>query len=324
MKRVLWVTALVVIGLGLVGWLALRPWLSIESVPEPTLGGALLSAALEHEGRTRSYQLYEPLEREAAPALVLVLHGSQGDSGQARGGFGYEWDRLADRDGFLVAYPDGFDRHWNGCRRAGPYRANREDVDDVGFLLALVDALATSHGVDPRRIFATGISNGGHMVLRLALEAPARFRAVAPVIASLPAGNNMDCTAAGRPVSLLLMNGTEDPMNPYEGGRVALFGFGDRGDVLSTEATARYWAELAGYDEPPAVERLPDVAPDDGSTIERWRWRERGRPSVELVAVIGGGHTVPHPEMRMPRLLGETNADARAAELIWEFFRTAP
>lgn len=293
--------------------------------PEPALSAEPVRDALPWRGLSRRYTVYAPEGLAPGAPGVLVFHGSDGDARQARAGFGYAWDRLADEHGFVVAYPEGFEGHWNDCRAAAPYAANRLDVDDVGFLGALVERLADRHGVDPARVYATGISNGGQMALRLALEAPERVRAVAPVIASLPAEGNMDCTPSGRPVSVLVMNGTEDPMNPWEGGRVALHGVvGDRGEVLSTDATVAYFAKLAGHDGPGVREALPDRAPGDGTTIERTRWAAPGRPTVVLYAVRGGGHSVPHPELRFPRLLGRTSADIVAAEEIWSFFATAP
>ena len=141
----------------------------------------------------------------------------------------------------------------------------------------------------------------------------------------MPAEGNLDCQPSGRPVSLLLMNGTADPMNPYEGGTVALYGVaGNRGEVLSTEATAAYFAELAGYDAPSATEPLPDRDPGDGTRIEVTRWTAPDRAIVALYTVQGGGHTVPHPTARFPRLLGRTSADVSAAEVIWSFFASAP
>lgn len=293
--------------------------------PEPALSAELAQDALPWRGLSRRYAVYVPAGLGPGAALVLVLHGSEGDPRQARAGFGYEWDRLADEHGFVVAYPQGFEGHWNDCRAAAPYAANRLDVDDVGFLRALVERLVDRHGVDPARVYATGISNGGQMALRLALEAPELVRAAAPVIASLPAEGNMDCAPSGRPVSVLVMNGTEDPMNPWEGGTVALHGLvGNRGEVLSTEATVAHFAKLAGHDGPGAHEALPDRAPGDGTTIERTRWSAPGRPTVVLYAVRGGGHAVPHPKLRFPRLLGRTSADIVAAEEIWSFFTAAP
>ncbi|WP_238946921.1 alpha/beta hydrolase family esterase [Seongchinamella unica] len=73
---------------------------------------------------------------------------------------------------FVVAYPDGFDNHWNGCRKSASYTANTRGIDDVGFTRALVARLSADYGVDPGRVHLGGFSNGGNMVYRLALEAP--------------------------------------------------------------------------------------------------------------------------------------------------------
>ena len=306
--------------------LLLGGWgLRFRRVPEPALAGELISGSLEHGGRTRTWHAYLPKQRAPAPALVLVMHGSAGDWAQARGGYAYEFDVLAERDGFVPIYPDGFEQHWNDCRKAAPYAANTLDVDDVGFLRALVERFASEHGADRTRVFATGISNGGQMALRLALEAPDLVRAVAPVVASLPAERNMDCRPAGRPVATLLMNGTADPMNPWAGGDAALYGLiGNRGAVLSSEESIDYFRDIAGYTGAPHTELLPDTDPDDGSRVEVRRWDAPGRKPVALYAVLNGGHNAPHPALAVPRLLGPTNHDISAAAEIWRFFSEAP
>jgi polyhydroxybutyrate depolymerase len=279
----------------------------------------------ERGGRTRTWRAYLPAERVASPALVFVLHGSGGDWAQARGSYGYDFDVLAETEGFIPIYPDGFEKHWNDCRKAGPYAANTLDVDDVGFFRALTARFASEHGADRTRVFATGISNGGQLALRLALEAPDLVRAVAPVAASLPAERNMDCRPAGRPVSVLLMNGTADPMNPFDGGDVALYGLvGNRGAVLSSAESADYFRDVAGHDGAAEQTVLPDLDPGDGSTVEVTRWRAPGRKSVALYAVRNGGHNAPHPELTIPRLFGPTNHDIHAAQEIWRFFAEAP
>jgi polyhydroxybutyrate depolymerase len=134
----------------------------------------------------------------------------------------------------------------------------------------------------------------------------------------------MCCSASGKPVSLLLMNGTEDPMNPYEGGTVALYGlWGDRGEVQSSRESVAYWAELAGYTQPAEEVLLDDAASGDNSFVVIDQWRAAGRKSVALYTIVGGGHSAPHPDMKLPRLLGGTNNDMVAAQVIWEFFQQA-
>ncbi len=301
--------------------LALAWMLRIVPPAEPELPGTWSDGSLRWEGRERAWRMYRPSWTAGGSAIVMVLHGSMGDAEDARAMTAFEFERLAEEHGFLAVFPEGFERHWNGCRGQAPYSANTGDIDDVGFLRALVARLSDDFDADPNRVFATGISNGGHMAIRLALEAPDLVQAIAPIVAALPSGDNLGCEPSGEGVAIFLINGSEDPMNPYEGGRVALYGvWGDRGTVHSTEETIAYFARISGYEGPALVRPLPDLRSDDDSFIVEHRWAEPERPEIVLWAVMGGGHTMPHPTFRWPRLLGATNADTNAPEAIWEFF----
>lgn len=292
-------------------------------VEQPDLPGTLKQDELPWEGYLRTYSYYVPARPAPSPPLVFVFHGSGGSAGQSRLAYAYEFERLAERFGFIVAYPDGYEKHYNGCRAKGPYTANEQDIDDVGFLRQLVARLIDQYNVDSRAVFATGLSNGGQMALRLALEAPDLVTAVAPVATSMPTPDNMGCAPSGEPVAFLLVNGTDDPMNPFEGGKVALYGLlGDRGHVLSSLDSTRYWADLAGH-RAPERHTLPDLDTSDGSTVEVTLWQQQGLPPVALYQVNGGGHNVPHPHLKFPRLLGGTNQDIVGAEAIWAFFQTS-
>jgi polyhydroxybutyrate depolymerase len=293
--------------------------------PRPQLSGADSKGTLHHGGRERSYLAYVPASLPAHPALVLVLHGSLGNSEQAREAYGFGFDTLADAEGFIVVYPQGYKGHWNDSRLAGPYAAKRENIDDVGFLRALINGIMHLHGVDPTRVYITGVSNGGQMALRIALEAPDLMRAYAPVVASMPAKGNLACTPSGKPVSILFMNGESDPVNPWNGGDVELWPvLGNRGPVLSAKDSANYFCQLAGLSGEPASLAYPDADPEDGSTVLRQTWTEAGKKPVALYGILGGGHGIPHPQMYGPRLLGNSNRDINAAEEIWNFFRNAP
>lgn len=172
-----------------------------------------------------------------------------------------------------------------------------------------------------RRIATAGAVVAG----TLALEAPDWVRAVAPVAAGLPAEENLDCRPAGRPVPVLIMNGTRDPMNPWGGGEVALYGlFGNRGAVLSTQASIDAFRELAGHPGAPEVSVLPDLVTGDGSRVEVHGWRAPGLAPVVLYAILEGGHGAPHPAVSLPRLLGPSNQDISAAREIWGFFADLP
>jgi polyhydroxybutyrate depolymerase len=294
-------------------------YLGTDLVAEPRLEGALTGHTLAHGGKERSYRLYTPKEVAADPPVIFVLHGSDGDGDRIRALTAYEFDKIADTHGALVVYPDGYERHWNDCRAAGPYAANEENIDDVGFLLAIAEKHGSPHGTP--KLFATGLSNGGHMAYRLALEVPEAMTGIAAIAANLPAESNMDCTEQPGSTAVLVMNGTADPVNPYAGGTVSLFGTGNRGMVLSTEATTEFWAKKAGQDTTIAVHY--DDTVDDGTRAAEIAWKDPGKPPVANLTLIGGGHTIPHPDQRMPRLLGPTAHDINGPEEIWKFFEEA-
>lgn len=293
--------------------------------PMPPLPGKIERGSLEHGGRTRTWIAYLPAQPAAHPAVVIALHGSMGTGAQARAAFGYDFDLLAERHGFIAVYPQGHEGHWNDCRARGTYAAKRENVDDAGFLRALAGRLVKDQGADPARVYVAGISNGGAMTLCLALQAPDFARAYAAVVASVPAPENLTVAPKNQPVSVLIMNGTDDPFNPWRGGDVVLYGvWGNRGRVLSAQESIDYFRKLAGLEGMPRVTQFQDSDPADGSTAERASWSESGKRSVALYTIKGGGHGVPHPATHGRRLLGHSNRDIHAAAEIWDFFQTAP
>ena len=181
-----------------------------------------------------------------------------------------------------------------------------------------MDKLITEIGVDPNRVFATGVSRGGHMAFRLALESPSRFRAVAAVAANVPVPENFKCKPTGQGTSsIMIMNGTKDPLNPFDGGDVSFFGLLKRGKVRSSRESAQYFAHLNNISDPPETK---ESQLKDGVQLQQVFWRKDSKPEVELVAVIGGGHVIPQPYWRAPRLLGPTPKQPNGPMVIWEFF----
>jgi polyhydroxybutyrate depolymerase len=321
LRIILKVAAAVLVGFLLLAVVVWARFLRIPTIPVPALSGTVHHAAIEVQGRSRSFTYYLPRTLAPNAALILVLHGSGMDGAVTRPMTAYAFDELADREGVVVAYPDGYGGYWNECRVVGDYEAKRQRIDDVTFLRALIDWFARRHKVARDRVFATGVSAGGQMVYRVALEAPELVRAIAAVSASLPTRENQICTPSGRPIAVMIINGTEDPINPYNGGDVALFRiFLRRGPGQSSMDTARYWAELAGHRNPPQRQPLPDVDPSDHTVATRLLWSGENRPDVALVTIEGGGHTFPHPHGAVPRLLGRTSHDFDAAEEMWSFF----
>lgn len=291
-------------------------------------------ASLLHDGLTRWYRIYlpDPMPQEAS--LVLYLHGGTlsmrslfsplADSTQT-------WFEIAREGGVILVVPNGTnpengdtygdDQVWNDLR---PDQAGgQSQVDDVGFLLTLLDAVSAEYPVDQDRVYVTGASNGGMMTYRMLLEAPERFAAGAVYIANLPAFDD-PLPDPAQPVPIMIANGTEDPLMPYEGGVVAK----NRGVVISTRETVEWWIEANRADrEGILTVDLPDLNPEDGCRI-----REEIYPAgvdgaeVRLYIMEGGGHTLPSLARQglfqrlASRLLGPVCQDADGVRLVWDFF----
>lgn len=273
---------------------------------------------LEHGGRERVYYLHVPpaYSKEKPAALVIALHGG-GSTAIAMEKFS-RFSELSEKEGFLVAYPDGVARQWNDEREMKGSRAHRENVDDTGFISAMIDAIAKEYSIDAKRVFATGISNGGIFSLTLAARLSGRIAAVGAVTAGM-APKVFETFQPERPVSVLLMNGTEDPLVPYEGGELRGVA---QGRVIGTEETVRKWTEFNGC-EKPVTEELPGGKDDDGTRVKRSVYSE-GREGTEVVLyrIEGGGHTWPGGVQYLPeRMIGRVCRDLDATKVIWEFFK---
>ncbi len=276
------------------------------------------------DGRARTYRVYAPAGLPPGAPALFVLHGSGGDGERMRGFTALEFERIADDSGMLVVYPEGFEGYWNDCRTATTFSAHKAGVDDLRYLQAVRDELSERYAIDPARAFAVGYSNGGQMVFRAALERPDMFAGYAVFGANLPVKSNNDCKAAKEPVSMLVLNGTKDPINPYGGGEVRTPDQTPRGKVLSTDETVRYWRKLSRAAEgSETTMRYPNAVITDRSTVEQTcATGETGR-EVCLMKVIGGGHAMPHPAVRYPDLVGEVNRDINGPREIWGFFERA-
>ncbi len=293
--------------------------------PDVTAGRVIVP--LEGGGAaTRHFYLYRPDGlREPAP-LVIALHGggTRSDALGLRDRFG--WEPLARQHGFAVAYPVGIANHWNDGRDAPVHRKlGVSEADDVGFVARLIDAMIARGLADRRRIYVTGLSNGGMMTFRLGCELAGRLAAIAPAIAGMPEHLPANCRP-DRPLPVLIVAGDEDRLVPWEGGPVAR-GFGDRGRVIGIEESADWWAAANGCDpaRTPTVEPLPDADPADGTRLAFHR--HEGCPEDAPVAVLkvtGGGHSwsgwnnAALPPL-LARLLGRATRDADLSALVWHF-----
>jgi len=249
--------------------------------------------------------------------LVLAFHGGQTHPEMMRRFSGLDAFAAAGRA--VVVYPAGTGSRediltWNGGNCCG--QALVDQVDDVGFARELVADVAGRLPVDPRRIHATGMSNGAMMAYRLAAEMADRIASIAPVAGPLALAS----VAPSRPVPVLHFHGTLDQFTPLEGGvgRRSVTRVAHR-PVLDGLLD---WVRADGC--PPEPRREPVPCTDDGITIERFTWGP-GRDDSEVVfyRLEGGGHTWPG---RTPDsfFLGPSALSLDANELIWRFFDRHP
>jgi polyhydroxybutyrate depolymerase len=278
------------------------------------------TCTLQVDGRTRSYLVHVPPKynpKQPTPVL-LAFHGGGSNAEQMVRFCGL--NETADKEGFILVYPSGTGRFekmltWNGGNCCGYAQWNK--VDDVAFARALLDDLAKVANVDPKRVYATGMSNGAIMCYLLASELSGRIAAIAPV--SGPMGTEK-CDPK-RPVSVIHFHGSDDQHAPFKGGKGAKSLA--QIEFYSVEHSIRAWVRANGCPETPTVTDLPDKA-DDGMTVQRKTYGP-GKDGAEVVLFVinGGGHTWPGRDP-LVRLLGKSTKDISANGLMWEFFKRHP
>lgn len=239
--------------------------------------------------------------------LVINLHGAGMSGSQQAALTGY--DAVADQFGFVVAYPDGIDASWADGRGASV--PDRQGVDDVGFLSALIDRLSQQYRIPPGRVFVTGMSAGAFMANRLVCERADLVSAIAPVSGTLGAG--IPC-APSRPVSVLAVHGTADPVVPFDGG--PMVGRGGPSTIVSAPALAERWRE---------INRCPGPLVNDpavgGEIQEMSATGCADNTEVVLVRINGGGHTWPAGRFSLPAdVVGPTSFAVDASGASAQFF----
>jgi polyhydroxybutyrate depolymerase len=283
--------------------------------------GDFLERSFEYQGIARSY--YVQLPDNAMPSaplpVLFVLHGGDGaDAKMMAAGTGY--NKISDREKFIAVYPYGVDGQWNDGRGRTFRRNDNACINDVGFIEEATDRIAKEFPVDAGRIYVMGASNGGMMALRLGIELGDRLAAIAAVIANLPV--NLASARPARPLPVLIMNGTKDPLIPWQGGELRLFGR-NFGKLISTEETVAFWVKANGLSERPKTEMLPDKVGRDRSTVEVTTYEQEGKkPPVVLYTIHGGGHNLPGGRTFLRYLLlGNKCMDINGAEVIWDFLK---
>ena len=289
----------------------------------PALAPGTQSFALTVKGVARTYLLHVPPAYDPARAwpVVVMFHGGGGNAREALRDTG--WAEKADAEGFLAVFPEGTPpdpakparfrgnpQTWNdGSKRANLGAAQRE-VADVEFVAALLADVASRCRVDARRVYATGFSNGASMSFRVARELARQFAAVAPVAG----GDWMTERAPERPVPLLYITGTADPLNPIDGGPIRI-GLRELGSKPPARGMIAAWAKMAGCAADPrtiydhdGAKGVAYAAPGDTNR-------------VVFYTIEGHGHHWPGRKSSLPEFIaGKNTARLDATGVIWEFF----
>lgn len=270
-----------------------------------TARSQLITDSILIEGHYRSFHFNKPAKDLTGGSLLFLLHGSGGSGKNILQHTG-SLEAIAPAENLLVVYPNGYQHYWNECRKYATSAANKENINDNAFFTAMIGYFRDRYHTDEKRVVAAGFSGGGHMAYKLGMMMPERIRGIAAIVANLPDSASSDCLPAGKPLPVLIINGTLDSTNPYNGGEMFVNN-ASYGVVRSTENTFAYWSSLAGYSGRPVKKSLPDTDPADGKTIESYTYSGPGKPEIKLLKVIGGKHDYP--------------GDIDVYVYAWEFFK---
>ncbi len=294
---------------------------SIAAPPAPTATAAP-ELMLTVNGAQRSYELFVP-DGDAPDdgwPLVIVVHGLGGSASQMRALTGF--DEVAAGERFIAAYPNGLARAWIDAGIGSAIGGTDIAAQNLAFMDALIDSLDAEYGLDERRLYMTGLSNGGMFAFHSACHMADRFAAVG-LVASASISQSFDSCEPAESVGYIAFHGTSDTVVPYDGGQIVP-GFEDLGAYQSAAEAAGFWANVNGCLTAPEREQLPDTNSGDISIpyLDSWEPCESGQP-VQLITLDGSGHTWPGHPPRGQRL-GATNLDIDATAMIWEFFAAHP
>ena len=263
--------------------------LILFSTPRYTYAQVLQDSILI-ENNYRSFYFNKPPAGAKNSEIVFVLHGSGGNGLQMMPPAA-NLERISANEHVLLVYANGYKNFWNECRKAATSLANIENVNEEAFFDGMLKYFHEHYKTNDKRFFVIGLSGGGHMAYKLAMMMPSKCKGISAVVANVPDTTNMDCAGAGKPVAVMISNGTEDGTNPYNGGEMTIGGK-PWGAVRSTERSFNYWASLAGYTGKPIVEEVPDTIKNN-QTITKYTFIEKSKPAVTLLQVKGGTHTFP-------------------------------
>lgn len=273
------------------------------------------SHSLLSDGYERTFIYHIPRHIHKNPKLVIVYHGSGLKSFMMQIFTGHEFDLLADRNrDAIIVYPQGYLHNWNDCRKIAPYPAKKMNIDDVSFTKAIVSYFKEKYNIDTTQVYAVGYSNGGQMAFRLAATVPDLFAGYATIGSTLTVPENNLCSGTTQqPISIILINGQQDGIVPYNGGEITLNGE-SFGMAESAPFTAEYWRAVAGA-------TWLSTQHYGHTAVQTNYYNKTSHRKVSFVSIKDGGHNIPNRNFRLyiPKL-GYMNKDVDAPVVIWDFF----
>jgi polyhydroxybutyrate depolymerase len=270
-------------------------------------------------GLSREYIIYLPTGYNIAKSLPVVfcLHGGSGtDSSFIKLA---SFNALAESEKFIVVYPQGTQNAWNDGRPTAP---NLAGVDDVDFFRSMVTFFSATYKIDAKRIYSTGISNGGFMSSRLGAELGDKIAAFAGDAASVEKLTIYNSITAANAVSAMYIQGTADPLVPFAGGVMTA---GSGGTIASHAEAIAKWVGVNNCTTTPVITSIPDIAADGTAAVRRdFNGGIKGTAVVSIV-ITNGGHTWPQGFQYLPEIIiGKTAQDFNGVQTIWEFFKAHP
>lgn len=284
---------------------------------------------INHDGITRYFDVFVPLILKQNPELVIQLHGgtqSKDAIYDDNAGASKYWKEIAEKNNFLLIVPNGIDTktgnakegklNWNDCRN----HSEEIQTDDVGFIAKIIDWSIANYKVNDKKVFVTGVSNGGLMCYRLALEIPNKITAIAAFTANFY--KESECKNTNIPIPVMIVNGKKDEFMPFYGGKTKF----RNEDTLSSQETVDFWVKnnfQGNYF--PKIEIIKLGRSSKKSITYTVYDSESSKFQIRYYEIEDGGHTMPGKKYVLSKftqkIVGKQNQDIEGAEIAWEFFK---
>jgi polyhydroxybutyrate depolymerase len=270
-----------------------------------------LDKTIQHGGLTRQYRLYVPANYDGSKSVPLLFNFHGFGSSNIQQEFYGDFRPISDVEGFIICLPLGtLTAEGKAYFNVGFFPSK---VDDIGFTHALIDSISATYKINQRKVFSTGMSNGGFMSYHLACNS-SRFAAIASVTGSFTEGTYKSCKPA-RPIPVMEIHGTADSTVLYNGSAKNA----TTSAFLPIDSVVQYWVKFNQCSPNPKVEDVPNnIVFEDNLTAEHFVWSGgKAGTTVEHFKVKGGAHTWPGAFIS----IGATCLDFRASDEVWRFFK---